>query len=47
MIDLLYSNRWEYISVDYDIGFGIYYKPDTTDDKRVHASDMHPVVNID
>ena len=36
---------WEFMTADYDIGFGVYHKPGEMKSKKVHAGDMTEVVS--
>ena len=40
------SHRWEILTKDYDIGFGLYYKP-AGQTERLHAGEMEAKVCID
>ena len=40
------SHRWEIVTKDYDVGFGLYYKP-MGQTERLHAGDMEAKVCID
>ena len=36
---------WEFVTTDYDIGFGVYHKPIEMRSKKVHAGHMAEVVS--
>ena len=36
---------WEFLTTDFDVGFGVYHKPVEMKNKKVHAGDMTEVVS--
>ena len=36
---------WEFMTTDYDVGFGVYHKSAEMKSKKVHAGDMAVVVS--
>ena len=46
-IVILSVYSWEYMTMSYDIGFGIFRKPEGMKNRKLHAGDMIVVVSLE